>query len=118
VAKAKGKEMTDSHEQDVAKEMTEAEARRQAKGKGKAVDTTKTSDDKARAEALTPPALKKDKEDVEVDGQPRDLVKSHMEFLDHVAPKHVNMNFRLKWLILEGERAQPKCFSYGSCTIL
>jgi len=132
LAKAKGKEddITESKvetvpeevaelsEEDVAREITEEEKRRLAKGKGKAVDMTKTSDDKARAEALTPPALKKDKEDVEDDAQPRNPVKAHMEFLEHVAPNAVNMNFELKWPIPEGERAQPKCFSYGSCTIV
>jgi len=110
-------EVSYSHEHNVAKEVTEAEARRLAKGKGKAVDMRKTSDDKDRAEASTPPALEKDKEDVEEDTQPRISGKAHKEFLELVAPEAVDMNFELKWLIL-GERAQLKCFSCGSCTIV
>jgi len=110
-------EVSYSHEQDVAKEVTEAEARRMAKGKGRAADMTKTSDEKARAEALTPPALEKDKEGVEEDAQPCIPGKAHKEFLELVAPEAVNMNFELKWLIL-GEPAQPKCFSCGTCTIV
>jgi len=54
---------------------------------------------------------------VEEDTQPRISGKAHKEFLELVAPEAVDMNFELKWLIL-GERAQLKCFSCGSCTIV